>query len=141
MTTAPIELVCVGNDGGGYIKAQCRVGWIEVLVDDKKKLLDCKDTFIPMKNYRREDRINYCRYDIPQGVICYYNRSIQTNPRMEEEKWFRVEDGQLVILGDTVGGVFSFPELFLQEFLKKGYRYRMRNVPYEHHYDPEKVFT
>jgi hypothetical protein len=122
METTNIELECVGNDGNGYIKSQCTVYWFEVLVNDEKHEVECIQHILPMLDYRRKARINHCRYAIPEGVICYYNRSIRTNPRQEVGKWFRVDGGLVSILGDIAGGTSAFPEKFLGSFIERGYK-------------------
>jgi hypothetical protein len=133
--TTTIELECVGNFGNGYINAQCSVSWFEVSVNDDKNELDCIQHDLPMRDYRRKARINYCRYEIPAGVICCYRRAIQTNPRTEESKWFRVDGGQCAILGDIIGGTSSFIEKFLSSYIERGYKCTSRSGPYPEHWN------
>jgi hypothetical protein len=140
MNTTTIELVCVGNDGNGYIKAQCRVGWFEVALNEDERKVQFVDHFIPMREYRRKNRVNYCRYEIPEGVICYYHRAIETKPRKEESRWFRVDDGKFTILGDIVGGTSSFAQVFLHQYVASRYEFSAPQEVYQHHDDPKRVF-
>ena len=55
-TTTKVELTCVGNAGGGYINAQIRVLWFEVLVDEARKAVDVIEHYLPIKSHRREKR-------------------------------------------------------------------------------------
>lgn len=123
MKTTTLELECVGNAGNGYINAQCLVLWFEVLVNEDQKKVRCISHYLTMKDYRRKDRINYCRFDVPEGVICCYIRSVQTKPSKQESKWFRIDNAQVAILGDVVGGTCSFVKMFLQKY--KHYDYEM----------------
>jgi putative phage-type endonuclease len=113
-TTTKVELTCVGNAGGGYINAQIRVLWFEVLVDEARKAVDVIEHYLPIKSHRREKRVNFCEYEVPERVVCFYERHVQPKPNVNESKYFRVEDGAFQDLGD--GAQCDFCSRFLSEY-------------------------
>ena len=113
-TTAKVELTCVGNAGGGYINAQIRVLWFEVLIDEVRRAIDVIEHYLPIKSHRREKRVNFCEYEVPEGVVCFYERHVSTKPNMNESKYFRIEDGVFQDLGDGAQG--GFCSRFLSEY-------------------------
>jgi putative phage-type endonuclease len=119
-TTAKVELTCVGNAGGGYINAQIRVLWFEVLVDEARMAVDVIEHLLPMKSHRREKRVNFCEYEVPEGVVCFYERHVSTKPNVNESKYFRIEGGAFQDLGD--GAQCDFCSRFLSEH--RGYDIR-----------------
>ncbi len=112
--TAKVELTCVGNAGGGYIHAQIHVVWFEVLVDETRKMVDVVEHYLPIKSHRREKRVNFCEYEVPEGVICFYERHVQTKPNVNESKYFTIEGGAFRDLGD--GAQCDFCSRFLTEY-------------------------
>jgi putative phage-type endonuclease len=112
-TTTKVELTCVGNAGGGYINAQIRVLWFEVLVDEARRAVDVIEHYLPIKSHRREKRVNFCEYEVPEGVVCFYERHVSTEPNVNESKYFRIEDGAFQDLG--VGAQCDFCSRFLSE--------------------------
>ena len=119
--TTSIELMCVGNAGKGYINAQIMVLWFEVLINHSDKHVEVIQHYIPIKRYRRELRVNFCEFDIPNGAVCHVTRHIQTRPNIEERKFFNVQNGQFYCLCD--GLAFDFPRFFLNEL--QGYSFRV----------------
>jgi putative phage-type endonuclease len=115
--TTKMELMCVGNAGSGYINAQIRVLWFELLVDEQHKKVDVIEHHLPIKGHRRENRVNYCEYEVPEGVICFYDRHVQTKPNVRECRFFRVENGQFQGMGD--GAPCDFYTRFLNDY--RGY--------------------
>jgi putative phage-type endonuclease len=113
-TTTKVELTCVGNAGGGYINAQIWVLWFEVLVDEARKAVDVIEHYLPIKSHHREKRVNFCEYEVPEGVVCFYERHVQTKPNVNESKYFRIEDGAFKDFGD--GGQCDFCSRFLSEY-------------------------
>jgi len=116
-----IELMCVGNAGNGYINAQIMVTWFEVLVNHEKKHVEVTGHNIPIKRYRREQRVNFCEFDIPDGAVCHVYRHIQTRPDIQEMKFYKLQDGKFVPLAD--GCAADFSRFFLSDF--KGYSFQM----------------
>jgi putative phage-type endonuclease len=112
--TTKMELSCVGNAGGGYINAQIRVVWFEVLANTDRKQVDVVEHHLEIKELRRENRVNYCTYHVPDGVTCYYERYVQTKPKLHERKFFRFQDGVFQDLGE--GGQEEFVQRFLQDY-------------------------
>jgi DNA polymerase-3 subunit epsilon len=116
-TTTKVELMCVGNSGGGYINAQVHVMWFEVLVDEARRMVDVIEHCLPIKSHRREKRINFCEYDVPEGVVCFYYRHVQTKPDVYESRFFRVDNGEFQALGN--GAQCDFYTSYLGEY--RGY--------------------
>lgn len=116
-----IELMCVGNAGNGYINAQIFVAWFEVQIEEEKKHVEVIQHQIPIKNYRREGRVNFCEFDIPNDAVCFVRRHIQTRPNIEENRFFRIQDGQFSALAD--GFPFDYGRLFLSDY--QGYSVRI----------------
>ena len=123
MKTTPIELVCVGNYG------LCWVTWHEVLVNDEKKKLGIVCHSAPLKTKRREQRLNYMTFDVPEGVVCRYNRYVCVKPQTYEERWFKVQDGQFVDLGSVDRNSTDYAQVYLQEFIRSGYDIISSNNP------------
>jgi putative phage-type endonuclease len=96
----------VGNAGGGYLNAQIRVLWFEILVDHAQKRVDVIELYLPIKNHRRQNRINLCEYEVPEGVVCFYDRHVTTKPNTYERTFFRIDGGQFHNLGDDVQNDF-----------------------------------
>lgn len=109
-----VELTCVGNAGSGYLQTQIRVVWFEVLVNKERRWVDVIEHDLPIKSHRRENRINYCTYEIPEGVVCFFERYVQTKPRVHERKFFQMLDGEFKDLGEGVQ--FDFVARFLGEY-------------------------
>ena len=118
-----IEFTCVGNAGKGYINAQIQVSWFEVAaVDHENRIVDVVQHHIPIKAHRREHRINFCEFDIPDDTVCFVRRHIQTNPNIEEHTFFKVQKGHFHALAE--GWPADFAKLFMQDFNE----YRIRFV-------------
>lgn len=110
-----LELVCVGNC------AVCGVVWYEVLFNyPAKRIGIIEQRLLPVKK-RRENRINYLTFDVPEGVICSYDRYVCVKPQTYEYRWFKMEDGQFIDLGEIKGGTSSYTELYLKQFVRDGY--------------------
>jgi hypothetical protein len=110
--TTKLELLCVGNTANGYIHAQISVRWYEMRVDDANRVIQMIGHCLPIRSYRRQERVNYCWFDIPEGVICHYQRRAQVKPHVEERRWFRINEGQLVDLGGSLS--FDFAQYYPQ---------------------------
>ncbi len=103
--TSKLELLCVGNVGSGYIHAQVRVMWYEPEPDEVSRTLVMKGKHLPIRNFYRKARINYCWFDVPEGYVCWYFRHAQTKPDVQETRCFYLSDGQYYDLGEVVGGL------------------------------------
>ena len=103
--TSKLELLCVGNSGSGYIKAQVHVEWFNPIPDavNRKLLLDGK--CLPIRNHFRKERVNYCWFEIPDGYLCWYCRRAQIKPNVEERRCFCMSDGQFIDLGEAMTGL------------------------------------
>ena len=112
--TTKLELTCMGNAGGGYINAQIQVVWFEVLVDHAQKRVDVIEHHLPIKNHRREKRINICEFQVPEGEVCFYARHVQTKPNAYESRFFRMDNGEFQVLGE--GAQADFCSHFLGEY-------------------------
>lgn len=117
-TTAKLELTCVGNAGGGQINTKIRLFWFEVLVNEDQKRVQVVEHHVALKSHRREKRINICEYEVPEGVVCFYERHVQTKPKLYEQKFFKLENGQFQDLGD--GAQSDFYTKFLAAY--EGYQ-------------------
>lgn len=111
---AKLELTCVGNAGGGYINAQIQVLWFETFVDEARKRVDVVEHDLPMKNHRRENRVNICEYEVPGDVVCFYERRVQIKPNTQESCFFKFVNGEFQVLGQ--GAKSDFPARFLKEY-------------------------
>jgi len=74
--------------------------------------------FIPYSETKRHGRVNQTSYEIPDGVYCYKRDSLLNtrNARVNREmemKVFRINDGQMVVLGDAPSGWDSAQKLRL----------------------------
>jgi hypothetical protein len=126
MPTSTIELACVGNAGQGYINAQCSVEWYEILANPEQRKVEVIFRNVPMKDFRREKRVNLCRFDVPEGKICCYHRHVQTKPNINERKWFRLDEGQFTELAGDFAGC-HFAQLFLNDYIRLGYDCTIRS--------------
>ena len=70
--------------------------------------------YLPIKSHRREKRVNFCEYQVPEGVVCFYELHVQTKPNTNESKYFRIENGAFTDLGD--GAQCDFCSRFLSEY-------------------------
>lgn len=85
----------------------------------RRKKVEAIYRLVPMKDFRREKRINYCRFDVPEGRICCYYRHVQTKPNLDERKWFRLDDGQFTELAGNFTG-FLFRRNLSKRLLSTG---------------------
>jgi hypothetical protein len=133
MNTATVEIVCVGNAGKGYINANCLVQGCDIQLDhEKKEIIHSEYEFILMKEFYRKDRVNYCRFEIPDGAYCNYCRTIQIKPRIQERKWFRIENGKMIILGDVTTGLWTgfALDIYFGKY-KNIYRIHSKKIPFQ----------
>src|ERR1035437_9883429 len=97
--TSNLELVCVGNYAGRVTDTQCQVMVITEVIDHTKKSGLLYQTNLYVKSCRTIDNTHYCSYEIPDGVVCFYRRRIQTVPSVNEGRFFRMDDGVYTELG------------------------------------------
>jgi hypothetical protein len=114
MQKSKFELVCVGN------YPMCSVTWHEVLFNHPAKKIGIISHQLLPKEKRREKRINYVTFEVPEEEICSYRRYVCVKPQTFEYKWFRMEAGQFIDLGEVIGTT-SYAELYLNEFVRDGY--------------------
>jgi hypothetical protein len=127
MKITTIELACVGNAANGYVNAQCMVEAFEIFASESERTIDVCLRGIKMKDYERKDRVNYCRFEVPEGEICRYVRRIQIKPYLQERKWFRIVEGQLVELADDPKEIcpgWSFARMLAKDYVSQGYSFR-----------------
>lgn len=67
-----------------------------------------------MKDYRRENLVNYVTYEVPEDIIYYYQRYVSTRPPKWENAFFRVSNGIMEPLG--MASLQEFGSLFMKEF-------------------------
>ena len=53
-----------------------------------------------MVAFSRKNRVSYCKFEILDNAFGWYNRTIQTKPRKVEKKWFKIDNGNMIVLGD-----------------------------------------
>ena len=86
--TAKLELLCKGNAGAGYIHAQVGVQWYEPQPDEINRTLLMDGKWLPIRNFFRKERTNYCWFDVPEGYLCLVFRRAQIRPDIEERRSF-----------------------------------------------------
>lgn len=101
--TSKLELPCVGNAGAGYIQAQVGVMWHKPIPDDLNHKLLMEGKWLPIRKFYRKERINYCKFEVPEGYLCWYHRHAQIKPRIEERRCFYMNDSQFFDLGEVTG--------------------------------------
>ena len=102
MKTVTIGIECVGRHSRFEIEfGNCLVKSIEVEIDHVSKIIQANEYGpMPLVEVTRKDKINYCKFEVFDDAFGYYTRKIQTRPAKKEHKLFRVQNGQLSILGD-----------------------------------------
>ena len=113
--------MCVGNAGNGYINAQIMISWFEVLANHENKHFEVIGHHIPMKKFRREQRVNFCESGHPTSEVCHVYRHVQTRLDIQEQRFFKIHDGKFHPLAD--GCAADFAKFFLRDY--KEYSYRM----------------
>lgn len=121
-----IELQCLGPAGNGAISGQCRVDWFDIVIDHEQKAIVVTERRLPIRSYNREKGINFVWYDIPENVICRYDRHAQAKPCVYEQRFFWIKDGAYVDLGEADRTLFDFPKRFLSDH--KRYSISMSSV-------------
>ena len=115
--TSNLELVCVGNYAGRLTDTQCQVMVITEVIDHTKKSGLLYQTNLYVKSFKTIDNIHYCSYEIPDGVVCFYRRRIQTVPSVNEGRFFRMDDGVYTELG--VGSeAIEYIACFLRDYVE-----------------------
>ena len=131
--TTMVEIECLGSANRGDINAHCIISGCDIQIDHDKKEIICNEYLsIPMAGYTRKDGVNYCKFEIPEKAYCNYVRTIQTEPAIHERKWFKIENGEMIVLGDVKGGMsptFAVEEFF-REYLKLLYKARYGKIPF-----------
>ena len=120
--TTKLELLCAGNAGSGYINAQIGVIWHEPQPDETSQKLLMQGKWLPIRNFYRKERINYCWFDVPDGYLCCYFRRAQIKPNVEERRCFYMNAGQFVDLGEVTTGwtTFNLFQRFYPQYKKWG---------------------
>jgi len=119
--TTKLELLCVGNVNSGLIHAQVGVKWYEPHPDNLGCRLSILGRWLPVRNYYRKERTNYCWFDIPDGYLCWYHRHAQTKPLVEEKRCFYMKDGNYIDLGEVTERLtFELVEQFYPQYGKWG---------------------
>jgi hypothetical protein len=140
VNTTPITFECVGSPT--YVRLQCEVAGYAVKLDhDKKEMHIIPHPYIYMKSFIRKDKVNTCRFDVPEGIYCSYRRRIQVKPAIYESRWFTMQDGRMVILRDDEDGLsmLDLPKLFFSEYVGKYSVIYPKQLPYEHVPDPIRI--
>ena len=116
MSTSKLELVCVGNYKGKATDTQCQVMVITEKLDHTNKAGRLYKTILYVKSFTTIDKTHYCLYEVPEGVVCFYRRRIQTVPSVNEGRFFKMDDGVYTELG--VGtDPFDYIGCFLWEYV------------------------
>jgi hypothetical protein len=117
--TTKLELLCMGNAGAGYIHDQVGVRWYEPQPDEINQSVLVQGRLLPIRNFYRKDRINYCWFDVPENYLCWYFRHAQTKPTVEERRCFYMHEGQFCDLGEVTGGItFELFKRFYPQYKK-----------------------
>ena len=133
LETTVIEIESLRDPDLGNVTSQCVVAGCDIRIDHEKMEIICNEYHpIIMDSYSRKKEVNCCKFIIPEKAYCNYVRTIQAKPTVHERKWFRVENGQMIILGDVKGGMSpSFAvEQFFGEYLKT-YKVRYGRIPFK----------
>ena len=109
-----IELCCVGRASDNWIVGQSSVRWLLPVYEVRRKRFKVKVVNVRMKSYRRENLVNYVTYEVPENVICYYQRYVSTRPPKWEDAFFRVSNGVMEPLGTA--NLQEFGSLFMNDF-------------------------
>ena len=118
MSTSKLELVCVGNYKGKPTDTQCQVMAMTETIDHVKRTIRVYQTIIFVKSFRTIDKTHYCVFEIPDGVVCFYRRRIQTVPSVNEGRFFRMQDGVYTELGAGLDP-FEYIHCFLWDYVTK----------------------
>jgi hypothetical protein len=101
LTTIIIE--AVGNHKK-YVHQLCEVGAVGLQIDHtRKEVTAIEYDNIPMLECTRIGRVNHCEFEVPEGFYCWYVRHAEIKARLNEYRWFIVENGQINILGERFG--------------------------------------
>ena len=133
METTIIEIACPADANNAYVHDQCIVSGCDIQIDHEKKEITCNVyQSISMAGHTTENQVNYCKFEIPENAYCNYVRTIQAKPPVQERKWFRVENGEMIVLADVKGSLSpSFAvEQFFGEYLKT-YKVRHGRTPFK----------
>jgi|ERR1035437_893621 hypothetical protein len=134
MNTTTVEIVCVGSFSNNYIHESCRINSIEVTIDHLGKEIRLDEyPSLPIVEFTRKDRVNYCKFEILDDAFGWYRRPIQTKPYKVEKKWFKVENGNLIVLGDL-------PKPHFQGILDDFYS-EYKNIYRIHYYSSRRMIT
>ena len=98
--------------------AQCQVTVITETIDHARKSILLYQTVILVRSFRTIDKVHYCLFEIPDGVICHYRRRIETTPGRNEGKFFRMDNGEYVELADGTEP-FEYINCFLSDYITK----------------------
>ena len=99
LTTIIIETV--GNHKK-YLRQLCEVGAVGLQIDHaRKEVTAIEYDHIPMLGCTRIGRVNHCEFEVPEEFYCWYVRKADIKARLNECRCFKVENGQINILGET----------------------------------------
>ncbi len=67
------------------------------MVNDKLRRCAVIEHYIKPSSYKRENKVNHLRFEIEEGKLYKYRRSVSVKPKLNEERWFRLVDGRIQI--------------------------------------------
>lgn len=118
MNTSKLELVCVGNYKGRPTDTQCQVVAITETIDHTKRSILLYQAIVFVKSFRTVDKTHYCSYEIPDGVVCFYRRRVQTVPSVNEGRFFKMDNGNYIELA-VATDPFEYFHCFLRDYIER----------------------
>src|ERR1035437_7837569 len=93
MNLIEIELESVGY----YAKGVTQVIWYECIPNDTTRRAAVIAHYVEPKSCKREGTVNHLRFEVEEGRLYKYRRSVCVKSRVEEERSFTVSNGVVQI--------------------------------------------